>query len=86
MTCDGCRIESYNLIKEIDEYRKNHFSGNPIYIASCESDFTLWLKKESCGFSESLQHNVIITLNDFIDVASAFPPKLEVIELKSTIL
>lgn len=75
---EGCRIETYNNneTKEIIEYQLNKFYGNPLFVATNDNDFTLWLKKESCGFSNSLNHYLIITINDLIDIASPFPPKI----------
>lgn len=77
---DWCsRIETYNngKTKALNEYRLKNFYGNPFFIATAETDFTLWLKKESCGFSEAngVGHYLIITLNDIVDIASVFPPQ-----------
>lgn len=79
--CDeGCRIESYNnkIIEKITKYQSNKFYGNPIFVSKSENEFTNWLKKESCGFSESLIHYLIITINDYVDIASPFPPKIKI--------
>ena len=52
VTDEGSRIETYNngKTKALNEYRLKNFYGNPFFIATAETDFTLWLKKESCGF------------------------------------
>lgn len=82
VTDEGSRIETYNngKTKALNEYRLKKFYGNPFFIATSENDFTLWLKKESCGFSEArdVQHYLIITLNDIVDIASVFPPKISI--------
>ncbi len=80
---EGCRIETYNNneTKEITEYQLNKFYGNPLFIATDDNDFTLWLKKESCGFSDSLNHYLIITINDLIDIASPFSPEISTTRL-----
>ncbi len=77
---EGCRIESYNNQKssKITKYQLNKFYGNPIFVSTEENEFTNWLKKESCGFSELLDHYLIITINDYIDIASAFPPEITI--------
>lgn len=77
---EGCRIESYNNQKsnKITKYQANKFFGNPVFICTEETEFTNWLKKESCGFSESLDHYLIITINDYVDIASPFPPKITI--------
>lgn len=46
-----------------------------IFVATAETDFTLWLKKESWGFSEGVGHYLIITLNDIVDIVSVFHHK-----------
>ena len=77
--CDeGRRIESYNRIGDIQTYRKNDFFGCPLYKVGGDSGFMRWLNEESCGFSFQDGHYAVITLNDFIDIAAAFPPKIEI--------
>lgn len=76
ITDEGNRIESYNLIDEIQNFRKNDFFCNPLYSVSKNSRFLNWLNQESCGFSENLEHYCIITMNSIVDIASAFPPKI----------
>ncbi|MCD8373437.1 MAG: hypothetical protein LUD27_09095 [Clostridia bacterium] len=74
--CDeGRRIESYNRIEGIKSYRKNCFFGNPLYVAK-DTDFLRWLNFESCTFSQKDAHYAVITVNDFIDIAAVFPPKI----------
>ncbi|MCD8308354.1 MAG: hypothetical protein LUD19_00765 [Clostridia bacterium] len=76
--CDeGRRIESYNRIADIQSYRKNGFYGNPLYVAS-DSGFLSWLDYESCSFSQKDTHYAVITVNDFIDIAVTYPPKITV--------
>ena len=78
-------IEEANWIiitKELNEYRAKKFYGNPFFVATAETDFTLWLKKESWGFSEGVGHYLIITLNDIVDIASVFPPQEIIINKK----
>ena len=84
-TDEGSRIETYNngKTKALNEYRLKNFYGNPFFIATAETDFTVWLKKESCGFSEGVGHYLIITLNDIVDIASAFPPQEIIINKKN---
>lgn len=77
--CDeGARIESYNRIEDIREYRKNNFNGNPFYKVTMDSGFMNWLEFESCGFSRGQEHYAVITLNDFIDIAADFPPQITI--------
>ena len=87
VTDEGSRIETYNngKTKALNEYRLKNFYGNPFFIATAETDFTLWLKKESCGFSEAngVGHYLIITLNDIVDIASVFPPQEIIINKKN---
>lgn len=76
--CDeGRRIESYHKISEIQAYRKADFEGNPLYLVE-GSEFMNWLMKESCGFAFDDLHFAIVTQNDFLDIASPFPPKIEI--------
>ncbi len=84
-TDEGSRMETYlnGKTKALNEYRAKKFYGNPFFIATAETDFTLWLKKESWGFSEGVGHYLIITLNDIIDIASAFPPQEFIINKKN---
>lgn len=86
VTDEGSRIETYNngKTKTLNEYRLKNFYGNPFFIATAETDFTLWLKKESWGFSEAngIGHYLIITLNHIVDIASAFPPQEIIINKK----
>ena len=84
VTDEGSRMETYlnGKTKALNEYRAKKFYGNPFFIATSESDFTLWLKKESWGFSEGVGHYLIITLNDIIDIASVFPPQEIIINKK----
>ncbi len=80
--CDeGVRIESYNKIADIQEYRKNNFYGVPVFSVK-SSDFLNWLEYESCGFSNNQNHYAIITINDFIDIAVGFPPKITITNKK----
>lgn len=74
---EGARIKSYNEIVEIQDYRKNKFYGNPIY-SSFKTPFTNWLNEESCGFCHDVKHYMIVTINDMVDIASQFPPVIEV--------
>ncbi len=82
VTDEGSRIETYNngKTKALNDYRLKNFYGNPFFIATSENDFTLWLNKESYGFSEArhVSHYLIITLNDIVDIASVFPPKISI--------
>lgn len=50
-TDEGSRMETYlnGKTKELNEYRAKKFYGNPFFVATAETDFTLWLKKESWG-------------------------------------
>lgn len=76
--CDeGARIESYNRIADIQEYRKNKFYGIPVFSVS-DSGFLGWLEYESCGFSGNQNHYSVITINDFIDIAAGFPPNITI--------
>lgn len=83
-TDEGSRMETYlnGKTKELNEYRTKKFYGNPFFVATAETDFTLWLKKESWGFSEGVEHYLIITLNDIVDIASVFPPQEIIINKK----
>ena len=83
-TDEGSRMETYlnGKTKALNEYRAKKFYGNPFFIATNETDFTLWLKKESWGFSEGVGHYLIITLNDIVDIASVFPPQEIIINKK----
>lgn len=83
-TDEGSRMETYlnGKTKELNEYRAKKFYGNPFFVATAETDFTLWLKKESWGFSEVVGHYLIITLNDIVDIASVFPPQEIIINKK----
>lgn len=85
-TDEGSRMETYRngKTKELNEYRAKKFYGNPFFVATAETDFTLWLKKESCGFSEAngVGHYLIITLNHIVDIASVFPPQEIIINKK----
>lgn len=83
-TDEGSRMETYlnGKTKERNEYRAKKFYGNPFFVATAETDFTLWLKKESWGFSEGVGHYLIITLNDIVDIASVFPPQEIIINKK----
>lgn len=83
-TDEGSRMETYlnGKTKELNEYRAKKFYGNPFFGATAETDFTLWLKKESWGFSEGVGHYLIITLNDIVDIASVFPPQEIIINKK----
>lgn len=83
-TDEGSRMETYlnGKTKELNEYRAKKFYGNPFFVATAETDFTLWLKKESWGFSEGVGHYLIITLNDIVDIASVFPPQEIIINKK----
>lgn len=81
--CDeGARIESYNKIEEIQQYRKLNFYGNPFYTVNTDSGFTKWLERESCGFSRQDNHYAIITENDFIDVIAPFEPQITTVVRK----
>ena len=84
VTDEGLRMETYlnGKTKVLNEYRAKKFYGNPFFIATSESDFTLWLKKESWGFSEGVGHYLIITLNHIVDIASVFPPQEIIINKK----
>lgn len=84
-TDEGSRMETYlnGKTKELNEYRAKKFYGNPFFVATAETDFTLWLKKESWGFSEGVGHYLIITLNDIVDIASVFPPQEIIINKKN---
>ncbi len=76
--CDeGRRIQSYHQIGDLQGYRKRNFCGNPIFRVGGDSDFSEWLKSESCGFSFRDELYAVITQNDFIDIAAAFPPKIK---------
>lgn len=83
-TDEGSRMETYlnGKTKELNEYRAKKFYGNPFFVATAETDFTLWLKKESWCFSEGVGHYLIITLNDIVDIASVFPPQEIIINKK----
>lgn len=83
-TDEGSRMETYlnGKTKELNEYRAKKFYGNPFFVATAETDITLWLKKESWGFSEGVGHYLIITLNDIVDIASVFPPQEIIINKK----
>lgn len=83
-TDEGSRMETYlyGKTKELNEYRAKKFYGNPFFVATADTDFTLWLKKESWGFSEGVGHYLIITLNDIVDIASVFPPQEIIINKK----
>lgn len=83
-TDEGSRMETYlnGKTKELNEYRAKKFYGNPFFVATAETDFTLWLKKESWVFSEGVGHYLIITLNDIVDIASVFPPQEIIINKK----
>lgn len=83
-TDEGSRMETYlnGKTKELNEYRAKKFYGNAFFVATAETDFTLWLKKESWGFSEGVGHYLIITLNDIVDIASVFPPQEIIINKK----
>ncbi len=83
-TDEGSRMETYRngKTKELNEYRAKKFYENPFFVATAETDFTLWLKKESWGFSEGVGHYLIITLNDIVDIASVFPPQEIIINKK----
>lgn len=83
-TDEGSRMETYlnGKTKELNEYRAKKFYENPFFVATAETDFTLWLKKESWGFSEGVGHYLIITLNDIVDIASVFPPQEIIINKK----
>lgn len=83
-TDEGSRMETYlnGKTKELNEYRAKKFYGNPFFVATAETVFTLWLKKESWGFSEGVGHYLIITLNDIVDIASVFPPQEIIINKK----
>lgn len=83
-TDEGSRMETYlnGKTKELNEYQAKKFYGNPFFVATAETDFTLWLKKESWGFSEGVGHYLIITLNDIVDIASVFPPQEIIINKK----
>lgn len=83
-TDEGSRMETYlnGKTKELNEYRAKKFYGNQFFVATAETDFTLWLKKESWGFSEGVGHYLIITLNDIVDIASVFPPQEIIINKK----
>ena len=85
VTDEGLRMETYlnGKTKVLNEYRAKKFYGNPFFIATSESDFTLWLKKESWGFSEGVGHYLIITLNHIVDIASVFPPQEIIINKKN---
>lgn len=63
--------------------QKNSMVIRFLSIATTETDFTLWLKKESWGFSEGVGHYLIITLNDIVDIASVFPPQEIIINKKN---
>lgn len=83
-TDEGSRMETYRngKTKELNEYRAKKLYRNPFFVATAETDFTLWLKKESWGFSEGVGHYLIITLNDIVDIASVFPPQEIIINKK----
>ena len=85
VTDEGRRMETYlnGKTKALNEYRAKKFYGNPFFVATAETDFTLWLKKESWGFSEGVGHYLIITLNDIVDIASVFPPQEIIINKKN---
>ncbi|MDE6656508.1 MAG: hypothetical protein K2J85_05915 [Anaeroplasmataceae bacterium] len=75
---EGARIKSYNEIVEIQEYRKNKFKGNPLYLSITDTPFKNWLNDESCGFCHDAKHFMIVTINDMVDIASQFAPQIEV--------
>lgn len=80
--CDeGRRIESYHRVPLIRDYGRRDFFGVPLFHVSRDSDFLEWLKFESCCFSCWDEHYAVVTRNEFIDIASVFPPKIEVEEL-----
>ncbi|WP_429954937.1 hypothetical protein [Enterococcus sp. AZ192] len=74
ITDEGRRIRTYNEIESIQKYREN-FIGNPLYKVE-QSEYVEWIKKESAGFCEDVDHYVIITENDLIDILSTFPPTI----------
>ncbi len=79
--CDeGRRIRAYHEIPALRSYRSREtdFYGNPLFCVTEDSDFMRWLNAESCGFSRADRHFAVITRNDFIDIAAAFPPEVRV--------
>ncbi|WYJ99804.1 hypothetical protein A5821_000881 [Enterococcus sp. 7F3_DIV0205] len=74
ITDEGRRIQTYNEIESIQKYREN-FIGNPLYKVE-QSEYVAWIKKESAGFCADVDHYVIITENDLIDILSTFPPTI----------
>lgn len=75
ITDEGRRIRTYNEVAGIQKYREN-FVGNPIYKVE-QSKYVEWIEKESAGFCGDVEHYVIITENDLIDIISTFPPAFE---------
>ncbi|MBO0466622.1 hypothetical protein JZO73_03640 [Enterococcus plantarum] len=75
ITDEGRRIRTYNEVAGIQKYREN-FVGNPIYKVE-QSKYVEWIEKESGGFCGDVEHYVIITENDLIDIISTFPPAFE---------
>lgn len=73
---EGNRIVSYNEIEGIKKYRENKFYGNPLFEVKGSNAFGEYLLKESCGFSSSLSLYAVVTQNDFIEIASSFPPQI----------
>lgn len=74
-TDEGRRIATYNDVEILQKYREN-FIGNPIYKIE-NSSYIDWLDVESAGFLGDVEHYVIVTRNDIIDIVSGIPPRIE---------
>lgn len=77
VTDEGRRLETYNSVDIIQEYRED-FYGNPIFLIN-NSKYVDWIKKESLGFCAEISHYVIITRDDVIDIISSEQPKIEIL-------
>ena len=76
ITDEGRRIRTYHEIESIQEYRKG-FLGRPVFTVE-NSEFLDWLKKESAGIYTEFTHYAIMTIDDIIDIAAIFPPRIDV--------
>jgi len=74
-TDEGRRIATYNDVEKLQEYRET-FKGNPFFIIK-NSAYIEWLNIESVGFIGKVNHFVIVTRNDIVDIISSEPPRIE---------
>lgn len=82
-TDEGRRLATYNDVEQLQIYRKT-FKGNPIFLVK-NSNYIDWLNTESAGFIGAVDHFVIVTRNDIIDIISNESPRIECFLLKEEI-